>query len=870
MKFTCFASALMVVTILSGELHAAGGDLEPEKWSSARTLVWTLPGKWVEYASTADYHGGKIGRPTKKPPDKNTDLILPDAPDGQTYIVGYFNGGRRHNAYNEPPGLFCRHITIGKGAGLDGGARSSRGKIRFSGHADLDAAFEIHGNVTVKDGGYIYGHFIFAGERNTFFQIDNSSEPLGVGLTVRKTGRASVTLLARRLDLVLGVTVESGRLVLSPSCRLGFGAALEARTKLGKTQKDGMQELNKAEPREGYVQVRKGAVLEMQTGSSIGRIRQPETLVADLRIEGLLQIGRPGDPKGAPAVIELGLARGDGGFLGQHGGLYIRPTAEVKNFGKLVIRAPNGAAKTKADTGVSVFLEKIVDFGEVSFDHLRPGGIVARDPLAARKALVDATFGQHCAAKGQALFSKLELIDFKGGMGAVEFVDGLKTDCQILFPHAGRLMVRSKGNRIAQSFDLKSVCAVTIDGKRTEFHARRKLTKQEQELRKTNALWADVSGKGQLGKYADREWDEATLLIWRRPGVSGSRFVGSNWLGADGIPRFESPMEVDPNIDILLPAADSKYLSGGYGAGGMSKPTPNRHVTIERNATYGSSYNIWGNLWMKDASGLKGRQLGSFINLDPNVHRFLRFDGVRTDGAESSKYVIGHWGKYETGKGSTLEVIGKIRGSGDGLWVSGDGRLIMSENSYLTDGQRTGFYIQPKATVVLLQDARIGQECNMQQTSTAAVTCLGTLMIGLPERPITRDMLFPLAGIKREQINRNPGVHARASGAAFILSGEVSRLVIHSDDPAKARVVFKMYDSERAKANNRKWGVPDGINFYFAGKTELNGVLFDNVFEGGIMAPAAMRKNWKNVFYGKHNLAEPEKLHSDLKAEDNK
>jgi len=888
MKSVRFVSAVAVVVLMTAALHAveaagspglpAGAPCLKERWVKARTLVWAKPGtsatalvpaNWMEYPSAEDYRAGKPGQLAKAPPDANADLVLPDAPDSRSYIVGFLEGGRRNDAYREPPRLFCRHITIGKGAGLDGACGTARGRSMFSGHPDLDAAVEIHGNVTVTDGGYIYAQLVFAGGKHTYFRIDNSPEPLGTSIKVRKVDGASVTVLARRYDLVRGITIEAGRLVLGPACELRFNATREARRNLGKLAGRGNGEIAKADVKESYVYVRQGAGLQMHSGSYIGRIKVPEHPVADLRLEGLLQIGRPGKGQGEPAVIALGIAEGDGGFLSQHGGMYIRPTAEVKNLGKLAITAYN-ASPTSAKKGVSVYLEKIVDFGEVSFDYLRAGGIAAQDAPAARTALGRAAFGQHCAAQGAALFSKLDLIDFNGGMGTVEFVDGLETDCEILYPHAGRLVVRSKGNRTAQSLDLKSVHAVTIDGRRTEFSAKRPLNEQEQESRKISALWGDVPSEGQVGKYGSYRWGKAPLFVWRHPGVSGSRFVGPHWLDEDGMPYFESPMDIDPNIDILLLAADSFYTATGFGPGGMSRPVPCRHLTIERNAEYGSSFNIRGNLWMKHESGIRGRQLGRFDNDDPNMHRFMRFDGKRLNknrgrGADrlkdSADYTTSQWGSYRTGPGATLEVIGQIRGAADHSRVCGAGTLIMSEGSYLTEGERSAFSIVPGVTLVLLQDARIGHETTMQQDiCKASVWVGGTLMIGMPDRPITRDMLFPVAGVLTDKISREPPENQRTAGVSFLV-GKQGRMVIHSVDPAKARVIFKMHDSEKAKTRGRRYGKPEGIVLDFVGKAELNGVVFDNVHEGGIMVSSEQRATWKNVFYGEHNLAEPEKLY---------
>ena len=900
MRFACFVSAMMIGFLAAGGLRAAEqasvsaptfgvkidvpglADDEPflkEQWPLTRVLVWAKPGtsgmalssgSWTQYASTADYLAKKGGRPAAGPPDRNTDIILPDAPDGKPYVAGYIVESFRRRGGLDHPQLVCRHVTIGNGAGLDGGSRTSRGRASFGRHLSWDTAMAVYGNVTIKDGGYIYGPRYFLGDKHTFFTMGKSPEPLDKSWTIRKENNASVTLLGRKHDLAEGVAVESGRLVLHSNCQLGFNAGYDARIAIKKLRSAvGLQ-------RGSYIYVHKDAVLEMRAGSRIGRIVEPEDPVADLRIEGLLQIGRPGDKKGQPAVLELGMGEGDGGFLRQYGGLYIRRTARVANFGKLAITSHKPGAKASANKGVSVFLEKTVDLGDVSFDYLRPGGIAAVDVKIAKVSAARATFGKHCAAKGDELFSKFDVIGFPGGVGTIEFVDGLKTDCRILFPHAGRLIVRGKGNRTLQSFDLKSVHAVTIAGKRTGFSAKRQLNDKEKELRQKNALWGDVPGKGQYGKYGKQEWPDCPVMIWARPGVSGLRFTGPNWLDATGTPYFECPLisqrnvrSDNPPIDILMPASDTGYSAGGWGGGGNEGGPPNRHLTIEYNATYGITYNVQGNLWMKHGSGLVGKHRGRFFSEQPNVHRFLRFDGERAgrngtlvDGLDAC---IGQWGHFGTGKGSTLEMIGRIRCAADRAYITGHGTIILSEGATLSDGNRAAFSIGPDSTVAFLEDAQLGHEASMQRAGCASILCTGTLMFGLPDRPIRKDMAFVISGMTTKQINRNLGGGGRSPGASLILTDQ-SRFVIHSVDPKKARVIIKMHDSERAKA--QAMGTPEGIVCYFAGKAELNGVVFDNVLEGGIMVPAAMRKTWKNIFYGKNNLAEPEKLYWDLKAGD--
>jgi hypothetical protein len=112
MKSACLISALMIVTVAASELCAGGEPFQKEQWPQARTLVWARPGKsglmqtannWTEYASAADYLAGKNASPAETPPDKKTDIILPDSPDGQSYVVGCFV--RRKGSSNIQMGL---------------------------------------------------------------------------------------------------------------------------------------------------------------------------------------------------------------------------------------------------------------------------------------------------------------------------------------------------------------------------------------------------------------------------------------------------------------------------------------------------------------------------------------------------------------------------------------------------------------------------------------------------------------------------------------------------------------------------------------------------------------------------------------------
>lgn len=877
MRASCIVSALVVLAAGKTPLPAAVGDAPylGVQWPPARTLVWATPGKggtaqesgnWTEYESNAAYAAGEAGKRATTGPDENTDLILPDAPEGRSYIVGCMVSAKQRQSSEDPgsqtPFLICRHMSVGKGAALDGGIGASRGQTVTSDWPWDDTPIGIYGNVTVEDDGYLYGPLHFLGDRHTSFSMGISPEPLGRSLLIRKSQGTSITLIAREYDLVDGIEVESGRLIIAPDTRLRINATLQARIDLGKLRKRGY---GKVEP---YFRVCDGAALRLLGGSLIGRVNPPEDIIPDLRIEGLLEIGGA-EGGGAPAVIELTASAGDGTFLSQPGGLYIQPTAEVRNFGKLCLRAGNrGTAATNA--GISVFLEKAMDFGNVFIDHLRPGGIAATDPDEAKRCLTAATFGEHCGTSGEARYSQIEFIRFEGGYGTVEFVDGLNTECEILFPLKDRLIVRSLCNRIVQSFDVGSIHTIEIGDRRIVYNPRRPLTGREQQLRETNALWADVPGEGQVGHYAKQEWPKVPLMVWRRPGKPGTRFVGANWLDEFGRPYFEPPTSIDsqasdlPVADILLPASDVYYQVVG------DRPQWRcRHMTVENNAHFFLTYSICGNVWMKDGSRMQAPWFGRYVNDTPNLHRFLRFDGMRIDRPRTREevparghFTISQWGQYRAATNATIELIGTNMVT-DQFSVGGEGTVIISENSHLAPGNRTAFAIMPGATVVLLQDARIGCETIATLGGKASVWVGGTLVIGTPERPITRDMVFAVTGIDEKFISRRPAENIRCPGVSFLV-GEKGRLVMYTVDPTTARLVFRMHNGEQARARGTgrgDFGSPKGIVLDFLGEAELNGVVFDNVLKDGLMVSREQRTTWKNVFYGTNNLAEPKELY---------
>jgi len=128
-----------------------------EKWPKARLLIWNAtaktstggkrPREVCDPKNPANWIDAATGKPADAPPDRETDVILPDAPT--PYRVAAAKG--ESNA--------CRHLTIGRNATLS---------------MEVGHNFSIFGNLWVRHGGTLrcWRGTIFAGNRDTFLRQD--------------------------------------------------------------------------------------------------------------------------------------------------------------------------------------------------------------------------------------------------------------------------------------------------------------------------------------------------------------------------------------------------------------------------------------------------------------------------------------------------------------------------------------------------------------------------------------------------------------------------------------------------------------------------------------------------------------------------
>ena len=383
----CLFAVAEVVAAFSFAPAAHADDAQ----KPGRVLVWANPGasgdamepaNWTAYASADDYAAGKSSRAGNKVPDANTDIILPDAPEGGNYIVGFFDGGRRQDAYREPPRFACGNITIGHGAALDGGAGQSRGHTVFSSHPDLDAGLEIRGNVAVADGGYLYAQLVFAGDRDATFTVGKTAEPL-----TTRPHRPQIRR-RRRDDPCQRIQHHPRR-----ARRVGPACPGDGDTPGLQCQPWGPRGARQdpRKPHAGNRQGRRPRGLRLRPSRarrwsfSLARrwhaSRRPRTppptsdSKARWRFPHPQPASRPRRPRSACAWPRATAASST-----RQAGSTSAPPGRSSTTASFVITAadPNGPAK--ADTGISVFLETPADFGDVTFDYLRSGGIVSRDP----------------------------------------------------------------------------------------------------------------------------------------------------------------------------------------------------------------------------------------------------------------------------------------------------------------------------------------------------------------------------------------------------------------------------------------------------------------------------------------------------------
>jgi len=389
------AIALSMLVLTAFAAGAAEPPWKTETWPAARKLVWAKPGEGGSMNDATSWL--ENGKPATKPPDKDTDVELPDA--NSFYKVG---GGR---------GKAVRHCMVGRNAMIVGGHRGE---------------MEVWGNCHVKDGGRVY-FLSIRGPKHTYFRIDNAEFPgpknkagyghVGRGASdpenrtqishkfqVCKYGDASVEFIGN-FGVSDEIMVQHGRLILSGNLRWS-----------GVTGK-------------GALEIYDGGILELQSGATAAPFKSgngKSVYNIDIYRNGTLRAGSPDRPITSDCYLMLGY--GDSTRAGKTG-LYAAAGSRIRVYSadprkaRLVITSitsdpdfrnaggrsvGNPETPAKGTEGISMRLAGDVQLDGVLFDYVAREGIRLAD-TSVRGDWSNIQYGPHNAAKGDDLFGKLDV-----------------------------------------------------------------------------------------------------------------------------------------------------------------------------------------------------------------------------------------------------------------------------------------------------------------------------------------------------------------------------------------------------------------------------------------------------------------------------
>jgi hypothetical protein len=144
---------------------------------------------------------------------------------------------------------------------------------------------------------------------------------------------------------------------------------------------------------------------------------------------------------------------------------------------------------------------------------------------------------------------------------------------------------------------------------------------------------------------------------------------------------------------------------------------------------------------------------------------------------------------------------------------------------------------------------------------------------GSPTRPLAKDAVLGLSFKFESKLEFVGGLDTRALGTKFtskfvgatpfsfgMIVEPRGAMRVYSRDPRRARLVIKWHGITRSLGRGAS-NEPQTINMALLGDVLLDGVLFDYVKAGGIaLRDLALKDRWRNVYFGQHNAAPPQRL----------
>ncbi|MFC1760643.1 chitobiase/beta-hexosaminidase C-terminal domain-containing protein [Planctomycetota bacterium] len=393
MKSIRLISILFSISFGAAAIAQVRPAYETEVWPETRTLIWAHPGVTGELGDPNNWLL-ENGDPVKTAPDKDTDVVLP--PSDTDYVV---------NAKF----LQVRHATIESGGLLIG---KHRGEL------------EVFGNLWAKPGGRAY-FVAIRGPKHTFFRNDDSQVPSAKHPVPYAQGRRGADIKENRSQISHKFQV----------CKYGgasvefigaFGVSDEIMIQRGHVIINGDLRWSGVTGK-GALEVYDGAVLELQSGTTIGPLKgyNKKALFNVVLYPGArLQGGSSDRPLESDARVMLGFSDAPFG----HTGLFASAGSTIEVFTKdpkqarLVFTSmtsdptycdanakPVGdpAVGARDGLGINVYLIGAAQLDGVLFDYVARGGIRLKDENACL-FWKNVSLGSHNAGELEALVAKAE------------------------------------------------------------------------------------------------------------------------------------------------------------------------------------------------------------------------------------------------------------------------------------------------------------------------------------------------------------------------------------------------------------------------------------------------------------------------------
>jgi len=454
-------------------------------------------------------------------------------------------------------------------------------------------------------------------------------------------------------------------------------------------------------------------------------------------------------------------------------------------------------------------------------------------------------------------------------------VDGRKIQGQLVCEMDKHLVLYSPNLGTTASFEKQFVSSYTRNKVLVKLNEPRPLTPEESRYMNWTA-WPDAAPeKGPAPYYAKEQWTKPKrLLVWAKPGESGDFSKTENWLAFGAAPTGSTWWDSD--TDILLPSSTVRYklVPGSHPELPEGRMTFTvRHITAERGSYIASEgCKVYGNEWARLGGRINMRFLNGWYG---SKHTFTRVDALMVYqlGVAGSDVMWGLWAGADKARvrpetevdicqyltvekedNASVEFLGVIT-SRDKIQIM-KGMAIGGPDCQVMSDTRNGDHVHPGATLALLDGALWGKRSSFCRPDSINVQ--GTLLAGLPDRPLTRDATLLVN--KKDYTSLMTGNDRR--DAAGLRINKTGKMRVYSSDPTKARLVIRNgrcddgpgpldsgSDPGKLALHRNRWlALPQYVDVALLGDVVLDGVVFEDLWKGGLrLADLKQRDAWQHI-----------------------